>query len=263
MITITGHSDDLVEVDGDIREEFTARDDGHVTLSDGTVLAYAYTYTGVWRFEVERAGSATVEIQRCSGNEDAKVYTDKVTVSSPIEWVRQGIHDVPGSGEIPAESPVPSSPVIELRGDEIDPLKTAVFVCLGAASACWEDLNEAGTFQSTRATEIGDELVAFIEKRYVSREWQDKVVARIPDTYEQRSSAEAMITAWLDDQEAELAKLREFARQVAPVILEEFKQEVHPEEGLLPIATATLDMDVLEKLTELAEDLDLGWEARA
>jgi hypothetical protein len=86
---------------------------------------------------------------------------------------------------------------------------------------------------------------------------------RVPDGQEQRPTATAMLAAWLDDQEAELATLREFARQVAPVVLEEFQQEIHPEEGLLPIATATLDMEVLEKLTELAEDLDLGWEARA
>ncbi len=61
------------------------------------------------------------------------------------------------------------TPVIELRGDEDDPLATAVFTCLGAASMCWETLNGAGVFQSDRARDIGDELVAFIRSRYVER----------------------------------------------------------------------------------------------
>lgn len=59
--------------------------------------------------------------------------------------------------------------VIELRGDEDDPLATAVFTCLGAASTCWESLDGTGVFQSDRAKDIGDELVGFIRSRYVER----------------------------------------------------------------------------------------------
>lgn len=50
-----------------------------------------------------------------------------------------------------------------------DELRTAVFEALGAASTCWENLEGAGVFDSTRAKEIGDGLMAkldaFIEAR--------------------------------------------------------------------------------------------------
>lgn len=47
----------------------------------------------------------------------------------------------------------------------IDPEKTLsenVFVSLGAASVCWENMSGAGVFDSSRAKVIGDELVEYI-----------------------------------------------------------------------------------------------------
>lgn len=44
------------------------------------------------------------------------------------------------------------------------PLETAVFQALGAASTCWENLRGAGIFNSTRAKEIGDKLLAHLRK---------------------------------------------------------------------------------------------------
>lgn len=41
-------------------------------------------------------------------------------------------------------------------------LEGAVFQALGAASVCWESLQEAGVFDSTRAKQIGEELVGII-----------------------------------------------------------------------------------------------------
>jgi hypothetical protein len=41
-------------------------------------------------------------------------------------------------------------------------LDSAVFQALGAASTCWESLEGAGIFDSTRAREIGDALLSFI-----------------------------------------------------------------------------------------------------
>lgn len=41
-------------------------------------------------------------------------------------------------------------------------LDSAVFQALGAASTCWESLEGTGVFDSTRAKEIGDTLLAFI-----------------------------------------------------------------------------------------------------
>lgn len=42
------------------------------------------------------------------------------------------------------------------------PLEVAVFQALGAASACWDNLRGAGVFNSTRAKEIGDKLLAHL-----------------------------------------------------------------------------------------------------
>jgi hypothetical protein len=38
----------------------------------------------------------------------------------------------------------------------------AVFLALGAASVCWQDLTRAGRFDSERATRIGEELLAYL-----------------------------------------------------------------------------------------------------
>ena len=46
-------------------------------------------------------------------------------------------------------------------------LPDAVFQALGAASVCWTD--EERVFDSTRAKQIGDELLAWIDKHYQKR----------------------------------------------------------------------------------------------
>lgn len=46
------------------------------------------------------------------------------------------------------------------RSDEVLQLDEIVFQALGAASACWENLRDAGVFDSTRAKEVGIALLA-------------------------------------------------------------------------------------------------------
>lgn len=48
-------------------------------------------------------------------------------------------------------------------------LSEAVQVAVGGASACWENLGGAGVFQSDRALEISDALIAWIEDNYVTK----------------------------------------------------------------------------------------------
>jgi hypothetical protein len=45
------------------------------------------------------------------------------------------------------------------------PLATAVFQALGAASACWDNLEGAGVFESERARAVGDALLAFLREQ--------------------------------------------------------------------------------------------------
>ena len=56
-----------------------------------------------------------------------------------------------------------------ILGDAKD-LQQAVFTSLGAASACWDTLRNAGRFDSTRARDIGEELLQFIKERYEVRQ---------------------------------------------------------------------------------------------
>lgn len=46
--------------------------------------------------------------------------------------------------------------------DRAEDPQEAVFTALGAVSACWENLRGAGVFESTRAKEIGDELMEYL-----------------------------------------------------------------------------------------------------
>lgn len=95
-ITVTGASDDLIEVDGAIREEFNARDtdrggDGNLlAFSDGTVLHIDYTRAGVWRIAPLARGTATLTIDQCSGDEDDDRYTDVATLAGDVRWVVHG-----------------------------------------------------------------------------------------------------------------------------------------------------------------------------
>jgi hypothetical protein len=49
----------------------------------------------------------------------------------------------------------------ELNGEEIEPLESAVYQALGAASMCWIP-HPSGEFDSTRAKDIGDGLLAWM-----------------------------------------------------------------------------------------------------
>lgn len=72
-------------------------------------------------------------------------------------------HDLSTPPSTEEKSMTESTPVIQLSGDETDPLKTAIFTCLGAASMCWEPTPGESVFQSEQASAIGDELFAFIK----------------------------------------------------------------------------------------------------
>jgi hypothetical protein len=49
----------------------------------------------------------------------------------------------------------------DIRDDEDDPLRAAVFQAIGAASMCWEEIPH-GVFDSTKAKWVGDGLMAYI-----------------------------------------------------------------------------------------------------
>lgn len=84
-IVISGHSDDLIEIDGDIAEEFQTDTNGpfYVGTSDGSLLRI--TYDGMWNINVLRRGLGTmVEHHRATDEDDD--YSDRVTLMSELKF---------------------------------------------------------------------------------------------------------------------------------------------------------------------------------
>jgi len=91
-ITIYGASDDLIEIDGDICEEFNwiPSDDGTrlLAFSDGTLLRVAYDCDGIWRLNLVARGAA--RFTKVEGDVE-KDTPDEVTLSDvEIKWVVLG-----------------------------------------------------------------------------------------------------------------------------------------------------------------------------
>ncbi len=83
---ITGASDDLIEIEGEIREEFSAWDctNGVITCSDGTFLNVNYDENGIWRFKVDFKGSLFERKEEGSVEEDTN---DKVFFKEGLKWI--------------------------------------------------------------------------------------------------------------------------------------------------------------------------------
>lgn len=86
-VEIYGASDDCIELDGDIRDEFYAHEDDsdYLAFSDGTVLVINYTNDGVWRINRVQDGSAQYSKIEAS-SPDSKDYSDKVTLTGDLKW---------------------------------------------------------------------------------------------------------------------------------------------------------------------------------
>lgn len=89
-ITIYGASDDLIEIEGDVEEEFNwyptkTDEDGFLAVSDGTLLRVRYDEDGIWRFTPLVYGLAYFEKEEGNVEHDTP---DKVTLSGyEIKWI--------------------------------------------------------------------------------------------------------------------------------------------------------------------------------
>ena len=107
-ITIYGASDDLIEVEGDISEEFSSLGDDKnlLAFSDGTLLEVTYTQAGIWRINtLTLCVGTTYEKDEATADEGKRedgtpAYSDRVTLTGFIAWV------VHGSGWAQARQPV-------------------------------------------------------------------------------------------------------------------------------------------------------------
>ena len=90
-LKIYGASDDLIEIDGDIREEFNhynEDDPFYLAFSDGTALSINYNNDGFWRINRLAIGSA--EYSKHEGADEDGDYSDIVTLKGDIKWAIGG-----------------------------------------------------------------------------------------------------------------------------------------------------------------------------
>lgn len=85
-VTVYGASDDLIEVEGDLKEEFSGYEGTHyLAFSDGTLLSVKYDDGGLWRINRLVQGSAAcVKVEATDPEDD---YSDKVTLTGALAWV--------------------------------------------------------------------------------------------------------------------------------------------------------------------------------
>ncbi|HEU4540304.1 MAG TPA: hypothetical protein VFR23_04180 [Jiangellaceae bacterium] len=95
MITVYGASDDLIEVEGDVEEEFdysaagNSDDSGYLlAFSDGTVLRI--WLDSAWRIKPVTTGAGKLVIVPCP-EDDEDNYSDRATIDAEITWVVQGV----------------------------------------------------------------------------------------------------------------------------------------------------------------------------
>lgn len=103
MIEVYGASDDLIEVEGEIREEFSYSGDDErgdvLGFSDGTLLSIEYGRAGIWRINLLASGALAYNKDEGYSDEgqreDGKpAYSDVVTLSGEpevvVRWVVHG-----------------------------------------------------------------------------------------------------------------------------------------------------------------------------
>jgi hypothetical protein len=84
--TIYGASDDLIEVDGAISEEFLPDGGfGMVACSNGVLLRVTYDLDGVWRI-VPLAGADKVTITQAPADDEDN-YSDRAVITERLSWV--------------------------------------------------------------------------------------------------------------------------------------------------------------------------------
>lgn len=94
-VTVYGASDDLIEIEGDLSEEFNPDSDDQGTwliFGEGTILAIRYDEFGIWRITQPHAGTGSFVKQEALGDEgqreDGKpAYSDVVEVTGDLKWV--------------------------------------------------------------------------------------------------------------------------------------------------------------------------------
>ena len=89
MIKVCGHSDDLIEIEGDWEDEIGSfQADTKITFDEGTELMMHYDENGIWKAKVLKAGSGAYVISRLEENGD--YYSDLFEIDAEkVTGIRQ------------------------------------------------------------------------------------------------------------------------------------------------------------------------------
>jgi hypothetical protein len=82
MLTIYGSSDDLIETEGDVYEEFTVTDGlAYVYLSTGQAFRFRFEPEG-WRVSVLATSAVPLPVSTLNEQGD-----EVITIQEPVRWV--------------------------------------------------------------------------------------------------------------------------------------------------------------------------------
>lgn len=88
-VVLFGYSDDCIEVDGAIHEEWPFHgDEAVVGFSDGTAAKIKFD-DGVWRITVVALGSCRVELTPAPVGDESN-YTDRLVLTGDVRWAVLG-----------------------------------------------------------------------------------------------------------------------------------------------------------------------------
>lgn len=95
MLKVYGTSDDLIEMEGDLSEEFCFYPDDDKTerlgFSDGTIVSVTYDNDGIWRLNLLMKGTLFDFKEEFKGSpNDNKYYSDVLYFKEGIGWVLYG-----------------------------------------------------------------------------------------------------------------------------------------------------------------------------
>lgn len=95
-ITLYGASDDCIEIEGDVNEEWSAygsKDGDLIAFSDGTLLRIRYTDEGdgIWRITPVHVPTPEILTITPAPLNDPRRYTDRAELrTNDIDWVIRG-----------------------------------------------------------------------------------------------------------------------------------------------------------------------------
>lgn len=102
-VAIYGVSDDLIEIEGDLNEEFNPsnEDEGMwLIFGDGSIIDVRYDEFGIWRVTRPYAGTSFMEKDEDPGDDENR-YSDRVTLTGDLLWVvaaeKVTLHKIGGS----------------------------------------------------------------------------------------------------------------------------------------------------------------------